>query len=99
MKESSWNDSFVLVSLNAAVFKKLLPKEEYFSQGLYTFDIGQNDLTAGYFSGMTTDEVKAAVPDILNKFSEIVKVKKKNRLRIRVLGFFLRFHLRSTALF
>lgn len=76
MEESSWNDSFVLVSLNAAVFKKLLPKEEYFSQGLYTFDIGQNDLTAGYFSGMTTDEVKAAVPDILNKFSEIVKVKK-----------------------
>lgn len=65
------------------MFQNLLPKEEYFSQGLYTFDIGQNDLTAGYFSGMTTDEVKAAVPDILNKFAVAVKV--RIRLGIRVL--------------
>lgn len=65
--------------IHVAVFKNLLPKEEYFSQGLYTFDIGQNDLTAAYFSGMTTDEVIAAVPDILKHFSEIVKV--KTRLR------------------
>ncbi|XXG49740.1 hypothetical protein AAC387_Pa02g3831 [Persea americana] len=55
------------------VFKNLLPKEEYFSQGLYTFDIGQNDLTAAYFSGMTTAEVIAAVPDIVNHFSKVVK--------------------------
>eukprot|EP00268_Persea_americana_P055670 TRINITY_DN6495_c0_g1_i5.p1 TRINITY_DN6495_c0_g1~~TRINITY_DN6495_c0_g1_i5.p1 ORF type:complete len:387 (-),score=61.53 TRINITY_DN6495_c0_g1_i5:164-1324(-) len=55
------------------VFKNLLPKEEYFSKGLYTFDIGQNDLGAAYFSGMTTDEVIAAVPDILKHFSEIIK--------------------------
>ncbi|XXG49737.1 hypothetical protein AAC387_Pa02g3830 [Persea americana] len=55
------------------IFKGLLPKEEYFSEGLYTFDIGQNDLTSGFFGGMTADEVKAAVPDILNQFSNIVK--------------------------
>ncbi|XXG49742.1 hypothetical protein AAC387_Pa02g3831 [Persea americana] len=58
---------------NPAVFKSLLPKKEYFYQGLYTFDIGQNDLGAAYFSGMTTDEVIAAVPDIINHFGQIVK--------------------------
>ncbi|WOL14379.1 GDSL esterase/lipase [Canna indica] len=51
------------------LFKDQLPKEEYFSQALYTFDIGQNDLTAAYFSNMTTEEVKAAIPDILDKFT------------------------------
>ncbi|KAK4753610.1 hypothetical protein SAY87_001714 [Trapa incisa] len=28
------------------VFEKLLPKEDHFNQALYTFDIGQNDLTS-----------------------------------------------------
>ncbi|WOL14364.1 esterase-like [Canna indica] len=51
------------------LFKDQLPKEEYFSQALYTFDIGQNDLTAAYFSNMTTEEVKAVIPDILDKFT------------------------------
>ncbi|PON64263.1 Lipase [Parasponia andersonii] len=55
------------------VFKKLLPKAEYFSKALYTFDIGQNDLTSGYFSNMTTTQVKAYVPDVLNQFKNVVK--------------------------
>ncbi|XP_020082746.1 alpha-L-fucosidase 3-like [Ananas comosus] len=55
------------------VFNGLLPKEEYFSQALYTFDIGQNDLTAGYFSNMTTEEVKASIPDILNQFTAVIQ--------------------------
>ncbi|KAK4841827.1 hypothetical protein QYF36_011097 [Acer negundo] len=62
-----------LLPKNGYLKKKLLPKAEYFSNGLYTFDIGQNDLTAGYFSNMTTDEVIANVPDIVTQLTKIVK--------------------------
>ncbi|KAK3223462.1 hypothetical protein Dsin_010487 [Dipteronia sinensis] len=55
------------------VFEKLLPMEDSFSRALYTFDIGQNDLTAGYKLNMTTDQVKAYVPDVLHQFSNVVK--------------------------
>lgn len=55
------------------VFKGLLPKAEDFSRALYTFDIGQNDLTAGYFLNMTTDEVRAYVPDVLDQFKTVVE--------------------------
>lgn len=56
------------------MFKKLLPKEEYFSEALYTFDIGQNDLTAGYKLNMTTEQVKGYIPDVLNQFSSAIRV-------------------------
>lgn len=56
------------------VFQELLPKQEHFSRALYTFDIGQNDLTAGYFLNMSTDQVIAYVPDVLAQFTDIVKV-------------------------
>ncbi|XP_041027239.1 GDSL esterase/lipase At3g26430-like [Juglans microcarpa x Juglans regia] len=55
------------------VFQELLPKREHFSRALYTFDIGQNDLTAGYFLNMSTDQVRAYVPDVLAQFTDIVK--------------------------
>ncbi|KAL9685491.1 hypothetical protein QQ045_022941 [Rhodiola kirilowii] len=55
------------------VYKTLLPKAEDFANALYTFDIGQNDLTAGYFDNKTTDEVRASVPDIIDKFTLVVK--------------------------
>ncbi|PON64261.1 SGNH hydrolase-type esterase domain containing protein [Parasponia andersonii] len=58
------------------VFAKLLPKEEAFSEALYTIDIGQNDLTAGYFLNMSTIEVKAYVPDVLDQFKTIVEYQK-----------------------
>ena len=48
--------------------------EDSFSRALYTFDIGQNDLTAGYKLNMTTEEVKAYVPDVLGQFSNAIKV-------------------------
>ncbi|KAI6686614.1 hypothetical protein NL676_032527 [Syzygium grande] len=54
------------------VFEKLLPKAEVFSEALYTFDIGQNDLTAGYFMNMSTSEVRAYIPDVLGQFKNIV---------------------------
>ncbi|GAB4860818.1 hypothetical protein Ancab_035980 [Ancistrocladus abbreviatus] len=55
------------------VLKDLLPKVEYFSEALYTFDIGQNDLTAGYFLNMSTDQVRAFIPDLMNQFANIIK--------------------------
>ncbi|KAL1807289.1 hypothetical protein ACET3Z_030357 [Daucus carota] len=55
------------------IFKKILPAAETFSEALYTFDIGQNDLTAGLFLNMSTDEVKAFVPDAIDQFKIIVK--------------------------
>ncbi|KAK0574102.1 hypothetical protein LWI29_018154 [Acer saccharum] len=55
------------------VFEKLLPLEDSFSRALYTFDIGQNDLTAGYKLNMTTDQVKAYVPDVLHQLSNVIK--------------------------
>ncbi|KAK2636596.1 hypothetical protein Ddye_031388 [Dipteronia dyeriana] len=62
-----------LMPKNGNLKKKLLPKAEHFSNGLYTFDIGQNDLTAGYFSNMTIDEVIANVPDIVTRLTNIVR--------------------------
>ncbi|OAY32494.1 GDSL esterase/lipase At3g26430 [Manihot esculenta] len=55
------------------VFETLLPKADYFSKALYTFDIGQNDLTAGYKLNLTTEQIKASVPDMLAQFSNAVK--------------------------
>lgn len=56
------------------MYQKILPKQEVFSKALYTFDIGQNDLTAGYFAGKSTDEVRAFVPEILSQYKNIIKV-------------------------
>lgn len=55
------------------LFASLMPKEEYFSKALYTFDIGQNDLGAGFFGNMTIQQVNASVPEIINSFSKNVK--------------------------
>ncbi|XP_017616909.1 alpha-L-fucosidase 3-like [Gossypium arboreum] len=62
-----------IVRKRGGVYETILPKEEDFSSALYTFDIGQNDLTSGYFLNMSVDEVKAYVPDVLNQFHTIIK--------------------------
>ena len=51
-----------------------MPKAEYFPKALYTFDIGQNDLGAGFSSNMNVQEVNSSVSDIVNSFSTNVKV-------------------------
>lgn len=51
-----------------------MPKEEYFSKALYTFDIGQNDLTAGFLGNKSIQQVNATVPDIVSSFSTSIKV-------------------------
>ncbi|KAL2317802.1 hypothetical protein Fmac_031678 [Flemingia macrophylla] len=55
------------------VFATLMPKQEYFDRALYTFDIGQNDLTAMFFSNMTLQQVNASVPDIVKTFTSYIK--------------------------
>uniref|UniRef100_A0A0E0LMS3 Esterase n=1 Tax=Oryza punctata TaxID=4537 RepID=A0A0E0LMS3_ORYPU len=55
------------------IYREILPKVEYFSRALYTFDIGQNDLTMGYFDNMTTEQVEAYVPDLMERFSAAIQ--------------------------
>jgi len=66
---------FVLTYISTGgIFASLMPQKDYFHKALYTFDIGQNDLGAGFFGNMTVQQVNATVPDIVNAFSENVKV-------------------------
>nr|DAD19370.1 TPA_asm: hypothetical protein HUJ06_020833 [Nelumbo nucifera] len=46
---------------------KYLPQKKYFDQGLYMFDIGQNDLNREFYS-KTEDQVIASIPTILSEF-------------------------------
>ncbi|CAJ1971882.1 unnamed protein product [Sphenostylis stenocarpa] len=55
------------------VFATLMPREEYFDEALYTFDIGQNDLTAGIFGNMTLQQVNVSTPDIISTFTSNIK--------------------------
>ncbi|KAM7509189.1 hypothetical protein LguiA_019642 [Lonicera macranthoides] len=49
-----------------------LPRPVDFSRALYTFDIGQNDLTAG-FRTMSEQQLRAAIPDIVNQLATAVQ--------------------------
>ncbi|XP_059430536.1 esterase-like [Corylus avellana] len=62
-----------IIRQKGGIYANLLPESEYFPNALYTFDIGQNDLSEGFFSNMTIEEVNASVPDIVNNFSINVK--------------------------
>ncbi|PKI74094.1 hypothetical protein CRG98_005572 [Punica granatum] len=48
-------------------FEKYLPAEDYFTKGLYMFDIGQNDL-AGAFYSKSFDQIVASFPTTLVEF-------------------------------
>ncbi|KAI3515148.1 hypothetical protein L1887_13900 [Cichorium endivia] len=53
-------------------FNKYLPDEDYFSKGLYMFDIGQNDI-AGAFYSKSFDQIVASIPLILAEFETGIK--------------------------
>ncbi|KAL8133690.1 esterase-like [Apium graveolens] len=55
-------------------FRSLMPKEDSFAKGLYTFDIGQNDLTQALFMNTSIDDIKKMLPDLLNDFTAPIKV-------------------------
>lgn len=50
-----------------------LPKPEEFSKALYMFDIGQNDLDAG-FRKMSHPQILADIPNIITLFANAVQV-------------------------
>lgn len=52
---------------------KYLPRADHFKQGLYMFDIGQNDL-AGAFYRKSEDQIIASIPTILEEFETGIKV-------------------------
>lgn len=52
--------------------KDKLPKPEDFSKALFTFDIGQNDLSVG-FRKLSNDQLLAAIPDIVEKLASAVQ--------------------------
>ncbi|KAI5068969.1 hypothetical protein GOP47_0015270 [Adiantum capillus-veneris] len=54
-------------------FSSLLPHPHYFDDALYVVDIGQNDLTAGYFLNLTLHQVKAFIPQVLQEFEGHIK--------------------------
>lgn len=69
------------------MFRSLLPEKGDFSRALYTFDIGQNDLTAGYKLNMSTEKVKAYVPDVLAQFTNVIKVRMDLRVQVFISEF------------
>jgi len=56
------------------IYREILPRAEYFSQALYTFDIGQNDITSSYFVNNSTEEVEAIIPDLMERLTSIIQV-------------------------
>ncbi|XP_074316327.1 GDSL esterase/lipase At5g14450 [Silene latifolia] len=55
-----------------SLMRSVLPRQEDFSKALYTFDIGQNDLSVA-FRTMNDDQVRAAIPNIIDQFSSAVQ--------------------------
>lgn len=51
-----------------------LPVQAEFAKALYTFDIGQNDLSVG-FRKLSLDQLRAALPDIANQLANAIKVR------------------------
>ena len=50
-----------------------LPNPQDFAKALYTFDIGQNDLSAG-FRKLSFDQLRAEIPDMINQHAAAVRV-------------------------
>nr|GMD13208.1 GDSL esterase/lipase At1g54790 [Ipomoea batatas] len=49
--------------------KKYVPAKEFFEKGVYTFDMGQNDLAIAFYS-KTLDQILASIPAILRGFED-----------------------------
>ncbi|KAJ6338686.1 hypothetical protein OIU76_008196 [Salix suchowensis] len=52
--------------------QKYLPLQDYFNQGLYMFDMGQNDID-GAFNSKSEDQVISSFPAILSEFEAGIK--------------------------
>ncbi|WCJ38865.1 GDSL-like Lipase/Acylhydrolase superfamily protein [Euphorbia peplus] len=58
---------------NGGVFASLVPPTDYFTKGIYTFDIGHNDIVGHYFLKKTVDQVKQVIPDMISELSKVIK--------------------------
>lgn len=76
----------VLKSQGNKSIKSHLPKPEEFTKALYTLDIGQNDLAAG-FKSMSDDQVLASIPNILNQFDQAVQVSPDSNSLVHMFDF------------
>ncbi|KAJ7970845.1 GDSL esterase/lipase [Quillaja saponaria] len=66
---------------NVLPLKNSLPRPEDFSKALYTFDIGQNDLSYG-FQHTSEEQVRASIPNILSQFSQALNHLYKEGARV-----------------
>ncbi|XVF21825.1 hypothetical protein REPUB_Repub12eG0123200 [Reevesia pubescens] len=58
---------------NDKELQKYLPAEDYFKQGLYMFDIGQNDLDAAFYLSTSEEQVLAYITKLLSKLEDGMK--------------------------
>lgn len=67
--------NYYVLIFAGGVFGRLMPKPSYFNHALYTFDIGQNDLTGSFLNhNMTIQQVEMYIPELVQQFSLIIKV-------------------------
>ncbi|CAN7129743.1 unnamed protein product [Brassica rapa subsp. narinosa] len=70
---SNFHNRSQAVRSRGGVHTTMLPEADSFSQALYTFDIGQNDLTAAYFANKTVEQIGTTdVPEIISQFKNAV---------------------------
>ncbi|KAG5380547.1 hypothetical protein IGI04_028389, partial [Brassica rapa subsp. trilocularis] len=70
---SNFHNRSQTVRSRGGVYTTMLPEADSFSQALYTFDIGQNDLTAAYFANKTVEQIGTTdVPEIISQFKNAV---------------------------
>ncbi|KAL5682091.1 hypothetical protein ACJX0J_008476, partial [Zea mays] len=69
-KRTSKNN--LVLHFSGDMHSRYIPQQDPFSEGLYTFDIGQNDL-AGEFYSRTEDQVIVSIPTILLEFENGLK--------------------------
>ncbi|XVE73188.1 hypothetical protein DITRI_Ditri11bG0097400 [Diplodiscus trichospermus] len=60
------NRVFALLSKDKEL-EKYLPAEDYFKQGLYMFDIGQNDLDTAFYLSTSEEQVLALIQKFLSR--------------------------------
>ncbi|KAG9141202.1 hypothetical protein Leryth_001682 [Lithospermum erythrorhizon] len=63
-----WRTHDLFSQANSSMEREKLPMADEFSRALYTFDIGQNDLSAG-FRKLSNEQLKTALPDIVNQLA------------------------------
>ncbi|KAK9167228.1 hypothetical protein Scep_002419 [Stephania cephalantha] len=68
-----FSDGRLIIDFLGGVFDYLLPKKDYYSRALYTFDIGHNDMTAALFANMSISEVRGLIPYMVGNLSATVK--------------------------